>query len=90
MVPYYFKPLLTYCKLPGGLRYLNVVKPGPQTPLETAMSDSDYVYKIHNLNYLFLPFLLFRALFILQETVKILTPKVISVYTLIITEWWRL
>lgn len=42
LVPKYEKPLMRYCRLPGGLYYLSVVKPGRRIPLEAASSMENY------------------------------------------------
>ncbi|KAJ8956355.1 hypothetical protein NQ318_015093 [Aromia moschata] len=38
LVPRYEKPIMRYCRLPGGLYYMSVVKPGRKEPLETTLS----------------------------------------------------
>lgn len=43
LVPVYEQPLITYCQLPGNLRYLSITKPGVQVPLEVAMTADNYV-----------------------------------------------
>ncbi|KAJ8916545.1 hypothetical protein NQ315_000187 [Exocentrus adspersus] len=42
LVPRYSKPIMRYCRLPGGLYYLSIVKPGRPTPLETAINLESY------------------------------------------------
>ncbi|KAJ8980373.1 hypothetical protein NQ317_009367 [Molorchus minor] len=42
LVPRYEKPVMRHCRLPGGLHYLSVVKPGRRIPLETALSMENY------------------------------------------------
>ncbi|CAH0549570.1 unnamed protein product [Brassicogethes aeneus] len=42
LVPNYVKPLIRYCKLPDGLYYLSIRKPGMMVPLEAALSKGDY------------------------------------------------
>ncbi|KAF7266503.1 hypothetical protein GWI33_020184 [Rhynchophorus ferrugineus] len=42
LVPKYEEPILRYCRLPGGLYYMSVVKPGRRIPLETASSMENY------------------------------------------------
>nr|CAI5824831.1 unnamed protein product [Callosobruchus analis] len=42
LVPRYVKPIMRYCRLPGGLYYLSITKPGRRTPLETAISMENY------------------------------------------------
>lgn len=48
LVPRYVKPIMRYCRLPGGLYYLSIVKPGKRIPLETAINMDNYVrdYKV--------------------------------------------
>lgn len=43
LVPCYVKPIMRYCRLPGGLHYLSLVKPGKRLPLETAINLENYV-----------------------------------------------
>lgn len=43
LVPRYAEPIMRYCRLPGGLYYLSIVKPGKQIPLETAVCMENYV-----------------------------------------------
>ncbi|CAG9857665.1 unnamed protein product [Phyllotreta striolata] len=42
VVPRYQDPLMRYCRLPGGIYYLSIVKPGKRMPLETAVSMEHY------------------------------------------------
>ncbi|XP_050302065.1 cilia- and flagella-associated protein 61-like [Anthonomus grandis grandis] len=42
LVPKYDQPIMRYCRLPGGLYYLSIVKPGRRIPLETASSMENY------------------------------------------------
>ncbi|XP_030755200.1 cilia- and flagella-associated protein 61-like [Sitophilus oryzae] len=42
LVPKYEMPIMRYCRLPGGLYYYSVVKPGRRIPLETASSMENY------------------------------------------------
>lgn len=54
LVPTYYKPIMKYCRLPSGLYYLSIVKPGRQVPLETALTNEDFV------SYIYLFFILQR------------------------------
>ncbi|XP_060532710.1 cilia- and flagella-associated protein 61-like isoform X2 [Cylas formicarius] len=42
LVPKYEQPVMRYCRLPGGLYYLSVVKPGRRIPVEAASSQENY------------------------------------------------
>lgn len=42
-MPRYVKPIMRYCRLPGGLYYLSIVRPGKRIPLETAINMENYV-----------------------------------------------
>ncbi|KAJ8967039.1 hypothetical protein NQ314_003156 [Rhamnusium bicolor] len=49
LVPLYEKPIMRYCRLPGGLYYLSINKPGRVIPLETAISVENYPIDIYNI-----------------------------------------
>ncbi|CAH1279957.1 unnamed protein product [Diabrotica balteata] len=42
LVPRYTQPIMRYCRLPGGLYYLSITKPGKRIPLETAVCMDNY------------------------------------------------
>ncbi|KAG5866672.1 hypothetical protein JTB14_013124 [Gonioctena quinquepunctata] len=42
LVQRYVQPIMRYCRLPGGLFYFSVIKPGRRIPLETAISMENY------------------------------------------------